>query len=118
MAEMSMNKAIHAAVRRDLDRFLSALEQFLDGDRHRAAQLATAWRNFDEQLIRHHEGEHEIAWPALGKVGVPQEVLAELDAEHDTMAPALTAARTAMGALSNSASAEDATAARTAMQEL
>jgi hypothetical protein len=45
-------------------------------------------------------------------------VLTQLDAEHDTMAGALTAARTMMGALSNSASAEDAAAARTAMLEL
>ncbi len=29
---MSMNKAIHAAFRRDLDRFLSALGRFPDGD--------------------------------------------------------------------------------------
>ncbi|MFF0264682.1 hemerythrin domain-containing protein [Kribbella sp. NPDC004536] len=118
MAEMSMNKAIHAAVRRDLDRFLNALERFPGGDRQRATQLATAWRNFDEQLTRHHEGEHEIAWPALQKVGVSPEVLAQLDAEHDAMATALTAARTAMGALSNTSGAEDAVAARTAMQEL
>ncbi|WP_209693130.1 hemerythrin domain-containing protein [Kribbella aluminosa] len=115
---MSMNRAIHAAVRRDLDRFLNALERFPAGNRRRAAQLATAWQNFDDQLTQHHQSEHEIAWPALQKVGVSQEVLAQLDAEHDTMATALTAARTAMGALSNSATAADATAAHTAMQEL
>jgi hemerythrin-like domain-containing protein len=113
-----MNRAIHAAVRRDLDRFLDALGRFPAGDRERAGQLKTAWQNFDNQLTEHHEGEHRIAWPTMLKVGVPQEVLAQLDAEHDTMAGALTAARTAMGALSNSASAEDAAAARTAMLEL
>ncbi|MFD7160167.1 hemerythrin domain-containing protein [Kribbella sp. NPDC059898] len=115
---MSMNRAIHAAVRRDLERFLDALGHYPGGDRQRAAQLATAWRNFDDQLTRHHEGEHEIAWPALEKVGVSREVLAQLDAEHDTMATALEAARTAMEALKNSASPEDAASARTAMQEL
>ena len=113
-----MNKAIHAAVRRDLDRFLEALEQFPDGDRTRAAQLAAAWQNFDSQLTRHHEGEHEIAWPALQKLGVSAELLAQLDAEHDTMANALAASRTALGALRNSASADDAATARAAIQEL
>lgn len=115
---MSMNKAIHAAVRRDLDRFLDALDRFPDGDRQRAEQLAVAWQNFDEQLTRHHEGEHEIAWPALEKVGVSRDLLAQLDAEHDTMATALAAARTAMGKLRKSASAADATTAHAAMQEL
>lgn len=113
-----MNKAIHAAVRRDLDRFIDALERFSAGDRTRAAQLATAWQNFDDQLTRHHEGEHETAWPALRKVGVSQQVLDQLDAEHDTTATAVQAARAAMGALQRSASADDATSARTAMQEL
>jgi hemerythrin-like domain-containing protein len=118
MGDMSMNKAIHAAVRRDLDRFLDALGRFPDGDRERAEQLATAWQNFDDQLTRHHEGEHETAWPALEKIGVSRDLLAQLDAEHDTMANALAKARTAMGTLRKSASQADAAAAHTAMQEL
>lgn len=32
---MSMNKLIHRAVRRDLDRFREALDAFSDGDRER-----------------------------------------------------------------------------------
>ena len=67
---MSMNKVIQAAFRRDLDRFLSALARFRDGDAARAEQLGRAWDNFDFQLTKHHEGEHEIAWPALAQVGV------------------------------------------------
>ncbi|MFI5697608.1 hemerythrin domain-containing protein [Kribbella sp. NPDC051586] len=118
MGEMSMNKAIHAAVRRDLDRFLDALGRFPDGDRARAEQLAAAWQNFDEQLTRHHEGEHDTAWPALEKVGVSRDLLTQLDAEHDTMASALAKARTAMGKLEKSASAADATLAHAAMLEL
>ena len=65
MAEMSMNKAIHGAVRRDLDRFIAALTAFPPGDPARAQQLDAAWANFDDQLTHHHEGEHTIAWPAL-----------------------------------------------------
>ena len=37
MAEMSMNKVIHGAVRRDLDRFADALRTFRPGDTERAA---------------------------------------------------------------------------------
>ena len=47
MATMSMNKVIHAAFRRDLDRFLAALAGFPDGDAARAADLGRAWVNFD-----------------------------------------------------------------------
>jgi hemerythrin-like domain-containing protein len=118
MAEMSMNKAIHAAVRRDLRRFIDALGRFPAGDRRRAEELATAWANFDEQLTRHHEGEHEIAWPALESIGVSHDVLTQMDAEHDTMAAALATARDAIGSLRRTASAEDADAALVAMREL
>ena len=86
---MSMNKAIHGAVRRDLDRFHDATAKFTDGDTARAAALGTAWDNFDTQLTHHHEGEHEIAWPAMLALGVSQETLDGFDAEHEVMAQAL-----------------------------
>src|SRR6188508_1888632 len=97
MAEMSMNRVIHAAVRRDLDRFIAALSAFPAGDTERARQLGVAWENFDDQLTYHHEGEHETAWPALEAVGVSRELLSTMDAEHEAMATALAAARAAMG---------------------
>jgi hemerythrin-like domain-containing protein len=118
MAEMSMNKAIHRAVRRDLSRFLDALDTFRDGDRARAAQLATAWANFNDQLTRHHEGEHETAWPALEAVGVGRELIAQMDDEHDRLAEALASAGEAIAALRSSASAADAAAARDAFVKL
>ena len=94
-----MNKAIHGAFRRDLDRFIAALGAFQPGDRARAAQLGTAWANFDDQLTHHHEGEHEIAWPALQSVGVSPDLLGAMDAEHDTMAAAIAETRVAMSGL-------------------
>jgi hemerythrin-like domain-containing protein len=118
MGEMSMNKAIHGAFRRDLDRFVSALDRFTPGDRERAQQLGAAWANFDDQLTHHHEGEHEIAWPALESIGVSKDVIATMDAEHDTMAAALTDARAAMATFTASASRSDADAALGAMQKL
>jgi hypothetical protein len=118
MAQMSMNKAIHAAIRRDLDRFVAALETFPVGNPTRARQLGKAWANFDDQLTYHHEGEHEIAWPALQAVGVSPDVLAVMDAEHDTMAEALATSDTAMRKLEGSPSAESVEAALEAMRQL
>lgn len=118
MAEMSMNKAIHSAFRRDLNRFVEALAAFEPGDDERARQLATAWANFDDQLTDHHEGEHEIAWPALEAIGVSRELLDRMDAEHDTMASALADTRSAMAALAQSAQEADAAAAARAFQHL
>lgn len=103
MPAMSMNKVIHGAFRRDLDRFVAAVGSLSPGDRRRATELATAWENFDDQLTYHHEGEHEIAWPALQSVGVSPEVLNAMDAEHDVMAKALTDARNAMRSLARTA---------------
>jgi hypothetical protein len=115
---MSMNKVIHAAFRRDLDRFLSALSRFTDGDAGRAEGLGRAWDNFDFQLTKHHEGEHEIAWPALARVGVTQQTIDQMDAEHDVMAERLSAARASMAALRSTPTAANAETARTAMGEL
>ena len=118
MTEMSMNKAIHGAFRRDLDRFIAALRVFPAGDLTRARQLATAWANFDDQLTHHHEGEHAIAWPALQAIGVSQELLATMDAEHEVMAASLTETRAAVGALSRTAGSEEAEAALAAFLKL
>ena len=115
---MSMNRVIHAAFRRDLDRFHSALGRFPDGDRERAQALGRAWDNFDFQLTKHHEGEHEIAWPALSQVGVTQQTIDQMDAEHDVMAERLSAARASMAALRSAPTTANAQTARTAMDEL
>jgi len=96
---MSMNKVIHRAFRRDLDRFVDALGRLRPGDDQRAAGLVRAWDNFDTQLVDHHEGEHEIAWPALQAVGVDPQTIGEMDAEHSAMAAALVQAREAVHGL-------------------
>ena len=118
MAKISMNKAIHGAVRRDLQRFLTALEGFPEGDRKRAGQLALAWANFDAQLTDHHESEHEIVWPAVAAVGASAELIDAMDAEHELMADALAATSNAMAKLKSSASTADAQAAKSAMTRL
>lgn len=118
MATMSMNMAIHGAVRRDIARFLAALGSISDGDTRRAAQLGAAWDNLDEQLTRHHEGEHDIAWPALESIGVSKELLATFDEEHDALDVSLTETRAAMATFRRSATATEIAAARAAFEKL
>ena len=115
---MSMNKVIHAAVRRDLERFRRALDAFSEGDRERAAALHRAWVNFDAQLTEHHEGEHEIAWPALEAIGIPEQTIASFDAEHERMAADLAATREAMATLVRTATRPDADVAAAALERL
>ena len=118
MPTMSMNKVIHGAVRRDLDRFLAALGTFRDGDTTRAAQLWRAWENFDDQLTDHHEGEHEVAWPHLERAGITRDLLGQMDAEHGVMAAALEETREAMTALRGDPTGDRAADARRAMEGL
>ena len=118
MTEMSMNKVIHGAFRRDLDRFITALDSFQAGDQRRADELNTAWANFDDQLTHHHKGEHETAWPALQQVGVSPDLLLTMDAEHDTMTQALDATRVAMAELDRTPGREQADRARAAFEQL
>jgi hypothetical protein len=118
MAETSMNKVIHGAIRRDLDRFVGALTTFRAGDTARAQGLGRAWANFELQLTDHHEGEHEIAWPALESVGVTRETIAQMDAEHEAMATALAQAGTAMGAVRSSAGQGEAETALSSLMHL
>jgi hemerythrin-like domain-containing protein len=115
---MTMNRVIHAAIRRDLDRFRKALDAFADGDRDRAEALHRAWENFYEQLTEHHEGEHEVAWPAMQAIGISESTIASFDGEHEQMAADLTTTGGAMATLRRTATRADADAAATAMATL
>jgi hemerythrin-like domain-containing protein len=118
MAEMSMNRLTHGAVRRDLDRFAEALSTLgADGER-RVEQVSTAWANFQHQLTRHHQSEHRIAWPALRKAGLSDGLLTQFDAEHERMTAALESAGEAMSSLRGTPSAERANATREALAAL
>jgi hypothetical protein len=118
MSEMSMNKVIHAAVRRDLDRFVAALTAFPPGDIGRAKDLGRAWKNFEFELTYHHEGEHATAWPALEQVGVSRDLLQEMDDEHAVMGQALVEAGEAMTALTRTAGVAESRAAAAAFTHL
>ena len=118
MAQMSMNRVIHSALRRDLGRFDVALVAFVEGDSRRAEQLWTAWVNFDEQLTTHHLGEHNIVWPTLRQLGLKEDLITQWDHEHDQLAEALRTAGDAMRELRRSPSATNAKSARDAVARL
>ena len=111
-APMTMNRLIHAAVRRDLERLSSALGQVADGDRARAAELERAFANLRRELTRHHEGEDTHIWPMLADAGVDRGLLGAMESEHHAMAEALAETDDAMSTFARSGSAADAAAAR------
>jgi hemerythrin-like domain-containing protein len=112
---MTMNRVIHAAVRRDLARLESALATAPDGDRVRARQLQVAYAHLHDQLKHHHEGEDTHVFPFLAKVQGATELVEVMETEHQAMADALAGARTAMDTYASSGSAGDAHAARDAV---
>jgi hemerythrin-like domain-containing protein len=118
MVAMSMNRVIHGAVRRDLDRFTSALSKLEGGDVRRVEQVSTAWANFHQQLTDHHSSEHRIAWPALRKAGISEDMLTQFDAEHERMAAALESADQTMRSLRGTPTAENVEAIRGAVATL
>jgi hemerythrin-like domain-containing protein len=109
---LTMNRVIHAAVRRDLDRLSTALGELTDGDTARAQDLERAYANLHIELTHHHEGEDTHVWPMLSTVGVDRTLLEAMESEHHAMADALTETAGAMGTLARSGSAADAAAAQ------
>jgi hypothetical protein len=95
-----------------------ALEAFPDGDWGRAAQLGTAWKYFYGELDCQHHSEHKIAWPAPESVGVSRDLLAQMDAEHDGLATALSAADAAVTTLRAASTSANVQAARQAVSSL
>jgi hemerythrin-like domain-containing protein len=110
--QLTMNRLIHAAVRRDLARLSSALEAFPDGDTARARDLDRAFVNLRRELTHHHEGEDAHIWPMLADVGVDRELLRAMESEHHAMAEALSETGATMTALAMSGTGAKAAAAR------
>jgi hemerythrin-like domain-containing protein len=112
---MTMNRVIHAAVRRDLRRLESALATAPDGDLARARQLQVAYAHLHEQLKHHHEGEDAHVFPFLARVEGASELVEVMETEHQAMADALTAVQAAMDTYAATGSAADAQAAKDAV---
>lgn len=94
----TMNTVAHAAFRRDLARFDTALSMFPAGSQHRADQLKKAWDHFAAELHHHHSYEEQFFWPALQQAVPDLPMMTDLDEEHQAMRAALTEADTAMSA--------------------
>ena len=109
---MTMNRLIHGAVRRDLDRLSAALDSFPDGDESRARELDRAFVNLRRELTRHHEGEDTHIWPMLALQGVEPALLHDMESEHHAMAESLSETGAAMTALATSGSGAAAATAR------
>jgi hemerythrin-like domain-containing protein len=109
---MTMNRIIHEAVRRDLARLESALSSARGDDVVRARQLERAYANLHRELTHHHEGEDDLVFPFLAKVGGASDLLKAMDDEHHAMADALAETRAAMAVYASSGTAADAGSAR------
>ena len=118
MAEtMTMNRVIHAAVRRDLDRLATALDAAPHNDTTRAGDLQRAFVNLHAQLKHHHEQEDQYVFPALRRLGIDTSLIEEMDGEHHAMSEALQTTASLMQRYAETGSAADAAAARTSVEE-
>ena len=109
---MTMNRVIHAAVRRDLGRLDEALARAVEGDVERASRLETAYANLHRELQHHHQSEDKWIYPFVATREAADDLLAVMDGEHHAMADALAATRAAMATYAATASAADAQSAR------
>lgn len=116
--EMSMNRLIHAAVRRDLARLDAALADLPAGDATRAQELVTAYAYLQRELTRHHEGEDTHIWPMLAGLGVDATVLEAMETEHQAMAAGLVGTQQALATLAGAPTVENTAAARASVAEL
>jgi uncharacterized protein (TIGR03086 family) len=85
---LSVQLAIHRAVRRDLDRLSRALEA---GPPASSEAVRAYWADFADKLHHHHELEDEVIWPLLGTRldGRVDDLLAENAAQHAAMRAAM-----------------------------
>ena len=87
--EMTMNRVIHAAVRRDFERTATALDSFRDGDAARAVELNRAWEHLAPAA---HPPPRAGGHPHLARaqsLGVDPVLLGEMESEHQAMHDAL-----------------------------
>jgi hypothetical protein len=115
---LTMNTVIHAAFRRDLTRFDSALAAFPDGSQERADQLVAAWDNYSYQLHHHHQDEETIFWPAFRELGADESLTSDLGGEHARMLTALEHADDVVRRLHDDPSSTRAADARAAVAQL
>ncbi len=114
----TMNTIIHAAFRRDCQRFDRAFASFPAGSSRRADELTAAWKNLAFQMHHHHEDEETIFWPVLRSLGVDDSLTGELKDEHAQMLAALDLADKQVDVFHGDPSAANARAARETIADL
>lgn len=93
-ADVTMMHAIHAALRRDLDRLERVADLDLD-NRDVSAAVTRGWELFKSHLHIHHTAEDTSLWPRLrerlsGRAD-DLDVLAAMEEEHSQIPPAIAA---------------------------
>lgn len=114
----TLNPAIHAAFRRDLERLDHGFAAYDPSVGGAADQLSATWAYFSHQLHAHHHDEEAFFWPAFRDLGVDPAIIRSLEDEHVVMVAALGSADDAMQTFAMNPSAEHGRAARSAIAEL
>jgi iron-sulfur cluster repair protein YtfE (RIC family) len=97
---------MHHALRRDFARFTAAVEGTPIGEHHVWAALEKRWVAMAETLHRHHSAEDAELWPLLQRHAesagndADLRMLAEMEAEHALIDPALENVRDAFASMS------------------
>lgn len=89
--DMHMMYVMHRGFRRDLDKFVSAVQHTPADDRRTWTLLADRWQVFAEVLHKHHSGEDAGLWPWLIEHGTDEDrgTLEAMETEHDAIDPLL-----------------------------
>ena len=96
---------MHHAFRRDLADFGSAVAGTPYGEADVWQALSRRWDRFASVLHHHHGVEDQLIWPAVERAAAQagdlagRAELAAMEAEHDTVDPALAACRQAFAAM-------------------
>lgn len=96
---------MHHALRRDFVHFVAAVEGTPVSEQEVWAALEQRWVRMAEILHHHHEAEDEELWPLLlqhaEESGAAEDLrlLADMEAEHERIDPALSACRAAFAAM-------------------
>ena len=97
---------MHHAFRRDLEKFVAAAQNTPASEREVWAALEQRWLRMAEVLHHHHSIEDANLWPVLERYAAEAggqddlQMLADMEAEHGSIDPALTACREAFAAMS------------------
>ena len=97
---------MHHALRRDLSRFVAAVENTPISEQAVWTALEERWLRLADVLHHHHSAEDDELWPLLQqhaeRAGAEEDLstLADMEAEHERLDAALTAGREAFAAMS------------------